>query len=87
MMLSSRLQDYLSKAQDFLNGNGTTVQLNDIQSIWVASDNHDAIKQVQLCYSKYFPEIRKESIAWISGESKGNLKRPKVKTHTNSQVS
>lgn len=72
-------QDYLAAAAEYLRNTEGATPVEEIKGIWVASDDSSVLGEVQEHWSKYFPNVERDMIVWISGDGG-------VATHTNRQV-
>lgn len=74
------MQEYLAAAAEyFLNSNGTK-SVDEIEGIWLASDDSGVVDEVRTLCPKYFPNVRDpENIIWVSAYAG-------VATYSNRQV-
>lgn len=63
-------QDYLEAARNHLEDDTATgrTPVDEIKSIFVASDDENAVNEVRALVSEFFPNVEPENITWISGE-------------------
>ncbi|CAB1121484.1 GT23 [Ectocarpus sp. CCAP 1310/34] len=73
-------KEYLSAAARFFD-NKASQDKQDIEAIWVASDDHKVVEEVRAIARQYFPNVLDEDIVWVSGGARGGA----VTTHTKSQ--
>ena len=62
----------MSRAKKYLEDDAseTRTSVDEIKSIWVASDDDDVVDQVKALATQYFPNVVPENVAWISGGGK-----------------
>lgn len=69
---------YLASAAEYLRSTEGVTPVEEIEGIWVASDDSSVVDEVKEHWSKYFPNVNEDKIVWISGDGG-------VATHTNRQ--
>ncbi|CAM9552176.1 unnamed protein product [Ectocarpus sp. 4 AP-2014] len=73
-------KEYLSAAARFFDSEASQDK-QDIEAIWVASDDHNVVEEVRAIARQYFPNVVDEDIVWVSGGARGGA----VTTHTKSE--
>ena len=53
--------------------------VDEIKSIFVASDDDNAVNEVRALASDFFPNVEPENIAWISGGGKNETVQTRSK--------
>ena len=77
------IESYMEEAVKYYDSEFTTIGVNDIEAIWVASDDNTVIDEVRSICVNYFPNVRNESISYASNGIRGGLKTAQdVPTHT-----
>lgn len=85
---SALSQTYVQRAAEhYDSGERGDTRREDIRGIWVASDDPTALSEIQDIAPKYFPNVKKDNIVWISGGSVQKGSKPVVHTHSADQVS
>ena len=79
-------QAYLKEAVIFLEKGLNGTSADDIEGIWVASDDAKMIDEVRTLAGNYFPSVRSEDIVYAANEVAGSLQPSNMVTHTNHQV-
>lgn len=57
-------------------------EAKDIEAVWVASDDKNAVKEVRAIVRDYFPNVADHDVVWMSGGDGGG----EVATHSTSEV-
>jgi hypothetical protein len=77
------IESYMEEAVKYYDSEFTTLGVNDIEAIWIASDDSTVIDEVRSICVNYFPNVRNESISFASNGINGGLKTTTdVRTHT-----
>lgn len=79
-------QEYLSTAADYLLNSSHGRPIEDIKGIWVASDDPNVAGEIRANASKYFPNVERDSIVWVSDGVEGGPETSGVATYSTSQV-
>ena len=80
------LQDYLKAAVDYFEDETTARGVDDINAIWVASDDPGIVDEVRTLAPVYFPSVPSEAIVYVASGVAGGSSTRGVDTVTRSQV-
>eukprot|EP00904_Undaria_pinnatifida_P002353 jgi/Undpi1/12118/HiC_scaffold_5.g01794.m1 len=79
------VEAYLKEAVIFLEKGLNGTSADDIEGIWVASDDAKMIDEVRTLAGNYFPSVRSEDIVYAANGVAGSLQPSNMVTHTNHQ--
>lgn len=80
------VQEYLSAAVAYLEGDETQLNVEDIRGIWVASDDSGVVDRIKEIAPSYLPNVDNSTIFWAAGGVEGGPEIPRVTTRTDKEV-
>lgn len=80
------VQEYLSAAVTYLEGDETELKVEDIRGIWVASDDSGVVDRIKEIAPRYLPNVDNSTIFWASGGVEGGPEIRGTATRTDHEV-